>query len=29
MKVGDRVAFGFDQPPAGPTVRRISKAARR
>ncbi len=26
IKVGDRVAFAFDQPPAGPTVRRISKA---
>ena len=26
VKVGDRVAFGFDQPPAGPTVRRMSKA---
>ena len=24
LKVGDRVAFGFDQPPAGPTVRRMS-----
>jgi Cu(I)/Ag(I) efflux system membrane fusion protein len=26
VKVGDRVAFGFDQPPAGPTVRRMNKA---
>jgi Cu(I)/Ag(I) efflux system membrane fusion protein len=26
IKVGDRVAFGFDQPPAGPTMRRMSKA---
>jgi Cu(I)/Ag(I) efflux system membrane fusion protein len=26
VKVGDRVTFGFDQPPAGPTVRRMSKA---
>jgi len=26
VKVGDRVAFAFDQPPAGPTVRRMSKA---
>ena len=26
LKVGDRVAFGFDQPPAGPTVHRMSKA---
>jgi Cu(I)/Ag(I) efflux system membrane fusion protein len=26
VKVGDRVAFAFDQPPAGPTVRRLSKA---
>jgi Cu(I)/Ag(I) efflux system membrane fusion protein len=26
VKVGDRVAFGFDQPPSGPTVRRMSKA---
>ncbi len=26
IKVGDRVAFGFDQPPAGPTVHRMSKA---
>jgi Cu(I)/Ag(I) efflux system membrane fusion protein len=25
VKVGDRVAFGFDQPPAGPTVRRMTK----
>jgi Cu(I)/Ag(I) efflux system membrane fusion protein len=27
VKVGDRVAFAFDQPPAGPTVRRITPAA--
>jgi Cu(I)/Ag(I) efflux system membrane fusion protein len=27
VKAGDRVAFAFDQPPAGPTVRRLSKAA--
>ncbi|MDB5436943.1 MAG: cusB3, partial [Phenylobacterium sp.] len=27
VKVGDRVAFGFDQPPAGPTVRRMTPAA--
>jgi Cu(I)/Ag(I) efflux system membrane fusion protein len=27
VKVGDRVAFAFDQPPAGPTVRRITRAA--
>jgi Cu(I)/Ag(I) efflux system membrane fusion protein len=26
VKVGDRAAFAFDQPPAGPTVRRMSKA---
>jgi Cu(I)/Ag(I) efflux system membrane fusion protein len=26
LKVGDRVAFSFDQPPAGPTVRRMTKA---
>lgn len=26
VKVGDRVAFAFDQPPAGPTVRRMSRA---
>ena len=26
VKVGDRVAFAFDQPPTGPTVRRMSKA---
>ena len=26
VKVGDRMAFAFDQPPAGPTVRRMSKA---
>ena len=26
VKVGDRLAFAFDQPPSGPTVRRISKA---
>ncbi|MDB5476683.1 MAG: efflux transporter periplasmic adaptor subunit [Phenylobacterium sp.] len=28
IKAGDRVAFGFDQPPAGPTVRRMTPAAR-
>ena len=27
IKAGDRVAFGFDQPPAGPTVRRMTPAA--
>ena len=27
LKAGDRVRFGFDQPPAGPTVRRMAKAA--
>jgi Cu(I)/Ag(I) efflux system membrane fusion protein len=27
IKVGDRVAFGFDQPPAGPTVRRMTPVA--
>lgn len=27
FKVGDRVRFGFDQPPTGPTVRRMAKAA--
>ncbi|MHA3795589.1 efflux RND transporter periplasmic adaptor subunit [Sphingomonas sp. YL-JM2C] len=27
LKVGDRVRFGFDQPPAGPTVRRMTKVA--
>jgi Cu(I)/Ag(I) efflux system membrane fusion protein len=26
VKVGDRVAFAFNQPPAGPTVRRMSQA---
>jgi Cu(I)/Ag(I) efflux system membrane fusion protein len=25
LKIGDRVRFGFDQPPAGPTVRRMAK----
>ncbi|MFZ5736483.1 MAG: efflux RND transporter periplasmic adaptor subunit [Pseudomonadota bacterium] len=25
LKAGDRVRFGFDQPPAGPTVRRMAK----
>ena len=25
LKTGDRVRFGFDQPPAGPTVRRMAK----
>lgn len=27
LKVGDRVRFGFDQPPAGPTIRRMAKVA--
>jgi Cu(I)/Ag(I) efflux system membrane fusion protein len=27
LKPGDRVRFGFDQPPAGPTVRRMAKVA--
>ena len=27
FKKGDRVYFGFDQPPAGPTIRRMTKAA--
>lgn len=27
LKVGDRVRFGFDKPPAGPTVRRMAKVA--
>ncbi|WBX85196.1 efflux RND transporter periplasmic adaptor subunit [Sphingosinicella microcystinivorans] len=27
LKAGDRVRFGFDQPPAGPTVRRMTKVA--
>lgn len=27
IKAGDRVAFGFDQPPAGPTVRRMTRVA--
>jgi Cu(I)/Ag(I) efflux system membrane fusion protein len=27
LKTGDRVRFGFDQPPAGPTVRRMAKIA--
>ncbi|QOT72319.1 efflux RND transporter periplasmic adaptor subunit [Sphingobium fuliginis] len=27
FKVGDRVRFGFDQPPTGPTVRRMAKVA--
>jgi Cu(I)/Ag(I) efflux system membrane fusion protein len=27
LKIGDRVRFGFDQPPAGPTVRRLAKVA--
>lgn len=26
FKVGDRVTFAFDQPPAGPTVRRMTRA---
>lgn len=25
LKTGDRVRFGFDQPPAGPTIRRMAK----
>ena len=25
LKTGDRVRFGFDQPPSGPTVRRMAK----
>ena len=25
VKAGDQVSFAFDQPPAGPTVRRIAK----
>lgn len=29
LKTGDRVRFAFDQPPAGPTVQRISKVAGR
>lgn len=29
LKVGDQVAFSFEQAPAGPTVRRISRAAAR
>ena len=27
LKTGDRVRFGFDRPPAGPTVRRMAKVA--
>lgn len=27
LKTGDRVRFGFDQPPSGPTVRRMAKVA--
>ena len=27
LKQGDRVRFSFDQPPTGPTLRRISKEA--
>jgi membrane fusion protein, copper/silver efflux system len=27
LKTGDRVRFGFDQPPAGPTVRRMAEVA--
>ncbi|GGA58941.1 efflux RND transporter periplasmic adaptor subunit [Sphingomonas psychrolutea] len=27
LKTGDRVRFGFDQPPAGPTIRRMTKVA--
>jgi membrane fusion protein, copper/silver efflux system len=29
LKTGDRVRFGFDQPPAGPTVRRMAKVVGR
>ena len=29
LKTGDRVRFGFDRPPAGPTVRRMAKVAGR
>jgi membrane fusion protein, copper/silver efflux system len=28
MKVGDRIAFGFEQTPGGPVVRRLTRAAR-
>lgn len=27
IKAGDHVSFAFDQPPAGPTIRRLSRAA--
>lgn len=27
FKVGDRVRFGFDQPPEGPTLRRMTREA--
>ncbi|MEJ7936072.1 efflux RND transporter periplasmic adaptor subunit [Sphingobium sp. AN558] len=27
LKTGDRIRFGFDQPPSGPTVRRMAKVA--
>ncbi len=27
FKIGDRVRFGFDQPPAGPTMRRMTRVA--
>jgi len=27
LRTGDRVRFGFDQPPAGPTVRRMTKVS--
>ena len=27
LKVGDRVAFGFEQKPDGPVVRRLARAA--
>ena len=27
FKTGDHVRLGFDQPPAGPTVRRMTKVA--
>jgi Cu(I)/Ag(I) efflux system membrane fusion protein len=29
LKTGDHVRFGFDQPPAGPTIRRMAKVAGR
>ena len=27
FKAGDRVRFGFDRPPAGPTLRHMAKVA--